>query len=107
MIESGGMHERLFQEEIIYAEAQAHQLDVHTTSGLHVLRSGLDTFEKQLDAALFCRIHRSYLVGLQFIAQIRKDKLKLDNNVELPISRRRLSAVNQAFIRFFHGGMDQ
>lgn len=93
---------RLFLRDIQYAEAFAHTTVVHTATGVCEARLSISELESLLDNE-FCRVHRSYLVGLQYIRQITKTDIVMDNGKHIPLSRRRYNAVNRAFIEYYKG----
>ena len=91
---------RLPVNEIQYIEAFAHNTKIQTTSGSHEVKRSISELESRLDEG-FCRVHRSYLVGLRYIRQILKTGIVIDDSTLIPLSRRRYNEVNRAFIRFF------
>ncbi|EST13523.1 LytR/AlgR family response regulator transcription factor [Sporolactobacillus laevolacticus] len=104
LIEYDGAMIRINQNDIICLEAFAHTIELTTADHSYQIKSSIDLLEHQLDSDLFIRPHRSYLIGLHYISQIAKSEMILDNGNRVPISRRRYTEVNQAFIRFFKGG---
>ncbi|RYL94631.1 LytTR family DNA-binding domain-containing protein [Sporolactobacillus sp. THM19-2] len=103
LVESGGEMQRIPQNEIVCAEAFAHTLDITTTNQHLRVNMSIENLEKMLDPGTFFRPHRSYLVGLRFIRRFGKNEMILDNGRQIPVSRRRYKAANQAFIDFFRG----
>lgn len=103
LIECGGERLRLLQSDIVYLEAFAHLTIIAAERREFEIGESIGSLEKQLEAALFLRPHRSYLVGLKHIEKIGKTELTLDNGARIPVSRRLYTDVNQAFIRFFRG----
>ncbi len=66
---------------------------VHSRRGLHQLRSTLESIETRLDPALFARVHRSHLVNIDEIEEIRPwfhgdYKLLMRDGTEIAWSRR-------------------
>ncbi|HEY4305023.1 MAG TPA: LytTR family DNA-binding domain-containing protein [Gemmatimonadaceae bacterium] len=62
----------------------------------HLVRIALDALERSLDPSLFARIHRSYIVRLDRVREIRRangPELLLENGSVLPVSRRRRVAL--------------
>jgi two-component system LytT family response regulator len=60
----------------------------------YLVRVSLDTLEKTLDPALFTRVHRSFLVRLDRVLEVRRDgsrppSLVLRTGDVIPVSRRR------------------
>ncbi len=58
-------------EEIVRLESDGNNVLVHTTRGTHPLRSTLASIESRLDPARFARVHRSHVVNIDAIAEIR------------------------------------
>ncbi len=56
--------------EIVWIEAQGDYVRVQTTSRTQLVRKTLGTMEKKLDPAKFVRVHRSYLVNLEFVRKV-------------------------------------
>lgn len=56
--------------EVLYLEAADDYVKVHTADGYFLKSKTMAHFEKVLDAAIFCRCHRSYLVNIQYITRI-------------------------------------
>ena len=94
---------RVPQREIQYIEAFAHTVEVHTGRGVIEARVGLNALEQELEPEWFVRSHRSYLVGLRYVARLGKTELYLDSGVSVPISRRLFGEVNGAFVRYYRG----
>lgn len=79
--------------EIVRLEAGEGGVLVHTSRGAHAIRSTLETLEERLDPARFVRVHRSHIVNIEAIRELRPwfhgdGKLRLVDGTELPLSRR-------------------
>lgn len=103
LIECDGENLRILQDEIIYIEAFAHSMIINTIHKCYEIKKSIGELENELDATLFFRPHRSYLVGLKYILKIGKTDITLDNNVQIPVSRRLYNDANKAFINFYRG----
>ena len=73
--------------------AAGNYVEVHAGGKVHLIRESLTSFIAQLDAAEFLRVHRSHVVRLAFIAELRPMfhgdyELVLRDGVTLPLSRR-------------------
>jgi len=93
---------RAFCDDITYVEAFAHNVVVYTTSEVIEVKESISTLETAF-AKDFCRVHRSYIVGLRHIRQISKAVVILDDGTKIPLSRRRYDTLNQAFISYHKG----
>lgn len=78
----------LFLEDILYLEAQAHTVVVHTR-GQEEFRvyASLSSLEQQLASRGFLRIQKSYLVNMRRIRRLRFDYVTLDDGTQLPVSK--------------------
>jgi len=79
------------QNDILYCKADGRYTHIYFGKDKSILTSHL---LKEIQAALsdkcFCRIHNSYLINLNHITSIKKQKLLvLKNGIELPIAKRR------------------
>lgn len=88
-------------KDIVYLEAQDDYVKIHTREGKSFLKSQrMSTLEKTLDSTSFCRIHRSYIMNIEFLKKIEpysKDSrlAKLQNGARLPISRAGYTRLSQ------------
>jgi len=68
-----------------------------------LIRESLSSLDERLDSARFLRVHRSAIVNLERIRELRNDGgesvLVLRNGVRVPVSRRRREQVNQILRR--------
>ena len=92
---------RVYEDELIYAEAFAHTLALHTVRQTLETRMSLAALESLVEPGAFFRCHRSYLVGLRYVERVGRTELLLDGGTWLPLSRRLYGEANQAFIRYY------
>ena len=84
---------------IMYCEADANYTRIHMFND-HVLlvSKSLKTVEEMISRDFFFRIHKSYLINLNFLKSYSKDKgfsVTLDNGTTLPVAMRK----NEEFVR--------
>lgn len=91
----------VYENEILYAEAFSHSTKLVTKEKAIELPMGIGDVEVMLSVNNFLKVHRSYLVNLGAIGQIRKYELTLDNGDVLPVSRRLFAEVHRAFISYY------
>ncbi|USQ78211.1 LytR/AlgR family response regulator transcription factor [Ornithinimicrobium faecis] len=72
-VELGGVTRFVRRSEIRFVTAQGDYARLHTADGSHLLRMPLATLEERWAEAGFVRIHRSHLVSLQHVEEIRVD----------------------------------
>jgi two-component system, LytTR family, response regulator len=90
----------LDQAEIEWIEADDYYSAIHAGGRRHLLREPLASLEVRLDAARFIRAHRSAIVNLSFVRELRgasggETALLLRDGTRIPVSRRRREAVIQ------------
>ncbi|MGZ4603511.1 MAG: LytR/AlgR family response regulator transcription factor [Kineosporiaceae bacterium] len=90
-VELAGVTQFLRRSQVWYVEAQGDYARLHTASSSHLVRIPLATLEERWAVAGFVRIHRSTLVALQHVDEIRVDggrcSVRLGDRV-LQVSRR-------------------
>ncbi|HRC42385.1 MAG TPA: LytTR family DNA-binding domain-containing protein, partial [Tetrasphaera sp.] len=72
-VELGGVTRFVARSEIRYVRAHGDYARLHTETGSHLVRIPLNTLEERWAAADFVRIHRSILVSLRHVTQVRMD----------------------------------
>jgi two-component system LytT family response regulator len=86
-------------EDIQWISAADYYAEIHTRDGRkHLVRETMQHFEEGLDPSVFVRIHRSAIVRIDQIAEIRSDGAErhivvLRNGSKLPLGKSRRSAV--------------
>jgi len=84
---------------IVYCEADENYTKIHTVGGETILVSRtLKVVEEMLPADYFFRIHKSFLVNMNYVKSYNRNeghKILLENGVELEIATRR----NEEFVR--------
>lgn len=79
-------------EQVIYFEAQEDYVKIFTEERSYLKLERMTNLDRKLDPQHFCRIHRSYLLNIDYLVKIEpysKDSriAKLKNGKTLPISR--------------------
>lgn len=73
-------------EDILFLKSDKNYVDIQLTNKIITIRNTLDNFYKELDADLFFRVHRSYIVNKSKVTQKKSSSIML-NSFEVPISR--------------------
>jgi DNA-binding LytR/AlgR family response regulator len=101
-VELGGVTRFVHRSQVLWVEAQGDYARLHTRDQSHLLRVPLSTLEERWGPAGFARIHRSTLVSLPHVDQVRTDAgrcvVRL-GDVELVVSRRHTRALRDRLIR--------
>ncbi|MBC6462738.1 LytR/AlgR family response regulator transcription factor [Actinomadura sp. HBU206391] len=101
-VELGGVTRFVPAADVHYVEAQGDYARLHTASGSHLVRIPLNTLEERWRDAGFVRVHRSHLVSLHHIEQLRLDSGRCTVRVggtELPVSRRHTRELRDLLVR--------
>ena len=80
-------------QEIDWIEAADYYACLHVGSKSHLLRRSMSELDQELDASVFCRIHRSTIVNLHRVRGLAPHEdgeyeVLLENGTRLPLSRR-------------------
>ena len=101
-VELGGVTRFVSRGDVYYAEAQGDYARLHTLTGNHLVRVPLTALEEEWRDAGFVRIHRSLLVALPHIEQVRMDAGRCTVIVageELGVSRRHTRKLRDLLVR--------
>lgn len=86
---------KIFIKDIIFVESLKNYIKVKTTETEIIAYKSLTSIQESLPNAKFLRVHRSYIVGLDFIDSFSPSKLML-NGVSIPIGRKYKDEVKKA-----------
>ncbi|MHB1475524.1 MAG: LytR/AlgR family response regulator transcription factor [Dermatophilaceae bacterium] len=90
-IELGGVTTFIQRSQVLYAQAHGDYARLHTATGSHLVRISLTALEDRWSTSGFVRIHRSTLVSLPKVTEVRMDRGRCSvrlEGVELQVSRR-------------------
>jgi two-component system LytT family response regulator len=84
-------------DEIDWIEADDYYAAIHARAGRHLIRESLQSLEQRLDSTRFVRVHRSAIVNVDRVSELRNKSgetlLILRSGVGVPVSRRRRARV--------------
>ena len=105
-VERGGVTRFVPVSEIRYVEADGDYARLHTGSESHLVRIPLSQLEQQWTGSGFVRIHRSLLVALPYVEELRVDAGRCSvvvdgprGPVELAVSRRHTRQLRDLLVR--------
>jgi len=101
VVMAGGELRKVYQQEIRYIEAVGHYIHIHIKQEEIVSKIPLANLYQQLDVKQFVYIHRSYVVNLQYVIQIKRSECILEQKISLPVSRLVYKKLNEAFIQYY------
>lgn len=91
-VRTGAKIKIIYTEDIEYFESQDDYVMIYTSEGKYLKQKTMKYYENNLSAHFFIRVHRSYIVRIDFVDQIElyeKDSyiIKLKNNKTIPVSK--------------------
>jgi DNA-binding LytR/AlgR family response regulator len=105
-VESGGRTILVSRQDISWVEAAGDYVRIHLRDGhSYLLRTSMSVLEEQWSG--FVRIHRTYLVALHDIQELRTEEARTTVKVagsELPVSRRHLRELRDRLVRHARPG---
>jgi two-component system LytT family response regulator len=92
VVKTGGKIKIIPMEDILYLEASDDYVRIHTPGGTFLKNKTMSYFEQVLDATLFVRTHRSYILNIQQVTRIdpyEKDGhlCILQSGAQVPVSK--------------------
>ena len=77
--------EKILLNEILYIEGMRDYRRIHTATKKIMTLQTFKDFEKEIPAQVICRVHKSYMVAIDKIESVERDRIKL-KDVLIPIS---------------------
>lgn len=105
-VELAGTTKLVPRSSVRWVEAQGDYARLHTNEGSHLVRIPLSQLEDRWSDAGFVRIHRSFLVALPLVTELRMSSSGYvvrvgngDDAAELPVSRRHTRELKDRLVR--------
>lgn len=91
LVEHGNKLISLDVNDIIYLEAVKDYTQIYTEKARFLSSYGIGVIEQKLNPSLFMRVHRSFIINMNFIHEVHRDvngmQVVLKNNIVLKVSR--------------------
>jgi DNA-binding LytR/AlgR family response regulator len=103
-VETGGRTLLVDRDDVCWVEANGDYARLHTVQGVgYLVRLPLAMLEERWSAAGFVRAHRSHLVALRYVTEVRTDAVggaivRVAGH-ELPVSRRNTAELKRRLLR--------
>lgn len=91
--------EAILKKDILYLESKAHKIWIHAVQGDRIVYDKLDSYEQKMGNSFF-RVHKSYLVNMDWIYSISSKAILLKNGMEIPVSRSKYQQVKERYFRY-------
>jgi two-component system LytT family response regulator len=91
-VKTGSKIRIIYTDEISYLESQDDYVMIYTEDGKYLKQNTMKYFEDHLPSKSFVRVHRSYIVRIDYVEQIElyeRDSyiVKLKNGQTIPVSK--------------------
>jgi two-component system LytT family response regulator len=101
LVESGNKFVNLNVEDIAFFEAEKDYTRIYTEAKTYLSNYGIGVLEQRMNPKVFMRIHRSYIVNINFIKEVHRDgysvQVVLKNDKSLNVSRSYMDDLKKLF----------
>ena len=102
-VERGGVIRFIDRDDVTHVEAHGDYARLHTTSDSYLVRTPLSALEEEWGPAGFVRIHRSLLVSLAHVKEVRMEggrcSVLVGRGTELGVSRRHTRELRDLLLK--------
>jgi DNA-binding LytR/AlgR family response regulator len=102
-VETAGRTRYVRRSEVQFAEAQGDYVRLHTRGGVHVVRMPISRLQEYWEDAGFARVHRSFLVALGSVRELRSDStgalIAHTEAGDVPVSRRHARELRERLLQ--------
>ena len=91
---------KLKLKDILYIESQGHYIFIKCMDKDYKIRGKIFDYEIKLMNYEFIRIHIAYLVNVSHIRFVKYDGIYLDNDMVLPISRKKIEMTKNKHLEY-------
>lgn len=102
-IQINGEHIDIPVSNILYMESQGRLIVMHLTNNFRTsyqFYGNMTELEQKLEILGFLRVHKSYLVNMEYIEIFQCKKLELKGKICIPLSERRYSKLKQQYLKW-------
>lgn len=85
-------------EDIMYIEIQRKDMSIHTENKIYETKMTMDKIEKELSNHNFYRCHKSFLVNIDYVDNVKQYVAILENKEEVLVSRHRFKDFKSKFL---------
>lgn len=101
-VETAGRTRYVRRTEVSFVEAHGDYVRLHAATGVHVVRMPISRLDEYWAPAGFVRVHRSYLVALEAVRELRSDSVcgLLAHTAlgDVPVSRRHARELRERLL---------
>ena len=97
LVKVDGMLYKVNYVDIRYVEAIRNYIVIHGVEQKLIVHSSLKLIATYLPTERFCQVHKSYIIGLDYIKRFNHEVVCLNNDIELPISAKFFKILKDRF----------
>ena len=102
IVQKSNMLSRIRFVDILYIEHIKNDNIIHLTNGKTVTeRKTITDIIEEIDKDFFVRCHRSYLVNIMYVQDIKCSHISMTNGITIPISRTVSSVIKKQYLNFY------
>lgn len=94
---------KVFIEDIVYFESDLNYVKLVTTKEVYRYRDTLSNLCDLFYEKKFLRIHKGFLLNMNYIYSIRQEEVELTNHTVLPIGRTNREIIRNQLFRYLRG----
>ena len=91
---------RLKSNKIIYIETLNHKTKIVTITKTYYSSKLIDEWEKDLTHTSFSRVHKIYILNMDYVSEYQRDQVKLTDGSFVPISYRKQAQFRKVFYQY-------
>ena len=100
----GGVVSVFTPENIYFLESKGHTATLHTSDGKQRCYERLEALKERLPSQ-FVYTHKSYLVNMEFIKRIERDRVLLLNSAEIPVSKAKYTVLKKTYFSYISSSL--
>lgn len=91
-------------KEIIYIESQLHKVSIVLKEASYQCNEQLSSIKKRLNDQ-FLECHKSYMVNMEYIQELKNGEVLLNNGVTISVSKTKAGEAKKKFFEYVSGRM--
>lgn len=92
---------RLYCDDILYCESKGNQINIVTKNASYTTRLSMTELQAKLNAEMFVRVHRGFVINIQHLKTVKGDKIQLHDCAQIiPLGRSYKKEFNKAVISY-------
>lgn len=89
---------RMNENCILYFQSQGKKIQMITQDGTEEFYGKLTDVISQLNAQIFCAVHKSYVINMRYVVRYSSDSIWMVNGEEIPISQSMKKIVKEKIL---------